>query len=131
MLQFPRGVLAPLIGVAVRWFTFVNHGKLIDLISENLDKELWKVRTTLLFDGNIVFYCYMSLLRRFAIGKLHAPECHVFCPTQIVSLVHFFQPEWVGQCRADNCVEIQNLTSIIITWCWSQVVLYNHVFSWL
>jgi hypothetical protein len=73
MLGFPRGVLAMLIGVAVRWFTFVNHGKFLDVISGNLYNELWKARTTLLFDGNIVFYCHMSLLRRFTIGKLHAP----------------------------------------------------------
>jgi hypothetical protein len=38
----------------------------------DLCKELWKARTTLLFDVNIVSYCYMLLLRSFAIGKLHA-----------------------------------------------------------
>jgi hypothetical protein len=73
MLGFLRGMLATFIGVGVRWFTFVNHGKFLDLITGNLYKELWKARTTLLFDGNIVCYCYMSLLRHFAIGKLHAP----------------------------------------------------------
>jgi hypothetical protein len=40
MLGFPRGVLAPLISVAVRWFTFVNHGKLLDVTSGNIYKEL-------------------------------------------------------------------------------------------
>jgi hypothetical protein len=78
MLGFPREVLAPLIGVAVHWFTFVNRGKFLDVISGNLYKELWKARTTLLFDGNIVFYCYLSLLRRFAIGNLYARQCHMF-----------------------------------------------------
>jgi hypothetical protein len=87
MLGCPRGVLAPLTGLAVRWFTFVNHGKFLDVISGNLSKELWKARTTLLFDGKIVFDCHVSLLRRFAIGKLHAPSCHVFCLFRIGDLV--------------------------------------------
>jgi hypothetical protein len=42
MLGFPRGVLALLIGVAVRWFTFVNHEKFLDIITGNFSKELWK-----------------------------------------------------------------------------------------
>jgi hypothetical protein len=83
MLGFPRGVLAPLIGVAIRWFTFVNHGKCLDVISGNLYKELWNVRTTLLFNENIVFYCYMSLLHRFAIGKFHTPN--VMCSEGVLT----------------------------------------------
>jgi hypothetical protein len=43
MLGFPRGMLAPLIDVAVHWFTFVNHGRfsteLVGIFTRNCGKR--------------------------------------------------------------------------------------------